>query len=685
MPRLPKLLSKALIAELELTPEGKAQIAKTNADNDRIWPEPELGDILTLKQRLENDRSRWAAKVQQVRVMRFNEDTTPPKWAQRLNLPDDRRIHTNLTGNEINRVVATMERNPPRVTISPASDSNPAIQRAEIQARWCQKLISAVESDPLTPVWAIGSDAAAETGLGGFEWYMTDAWDDVEELIAQVDPEAPDPDLMNQIDEAKKIAGIPFALRPLDSLSLLFEKDNYGVSRALIVERKHYAQVYQSVQAKLSTEEAEKLRLPPVGARAWPDTSRLIRYQYMGENRDYDVSPVEGDLVEVLRYYDRRWMVEVVAGRITESKEHRLPGIPVFPQLGKVTSSASTEYMVQGITFGITSLELALNDMFTFGADNIYTYGRPFPVVETSENGQNLLDKEGNPYPIQLNDPSKAPQLGPGQKIADAFNGFTGHIEAPFLSALQSYYERSGLNPIASGDSPGADPSGFALNTLNTGAQALYESMLDNKVKTQAAFCDFSRMAIKSTIGEKVYLSVPTADGQGVEYIAIGPDDIDKVPTVVYIDPKSDMQRLAIISMLSTAWQQKLIQKRTVQTLGFTGIIEDPDQEDRGIYLEALQEMSLPGMLQSIIAQVQADAMPEAAPAMAGPGAPGAPSPGAPQGPNGTGPQDLQQQGITPPRGVSVGNPAPKPAVAEANRGRAGQQPANQGVPVLGG
>lgn len=677
MPRLPKLLSRELEAELELTEDGRAELAQVKAENDRIWPEPELGDILTLKQRLEDDRASWATKVYDVRAARFNLDTTPEKWAKKLNLPQDRRFHTNNTGNEINRVVAMLGRNPPRVTISPASDSNVAIQRAEKQARWCQQLLNTIERNALLPVWARGDDAAAETGLGGFEWYMTDAWDEVEALIAQLDPEAPDPDLDKQIDEAKRIAGLPFAVRPLDPLSLLFDPED-PESPMLIVERKHYAQVYQRLQEKLSREKVEELRLPRPGMRAWPPEYGLVRYQYRGVEETYNVMPESGDLVEVIRYYDKRWLVEVVAGRIVDAEEHRLPGIPVFPQLGKVTSNANTEWMMQGVTFGMTSQELALNDLITLALDNQYTYGRPFPVITTSENGTNLLEKDGTPSIVRLDDPSRPPQLGPGQAIQDAFNNFQGNIEGSLIQQIQGYWQRSGLNDIAQGESPGADPSGFALNTLNAGAQALYESILDNKVRTIAGFCDYTRLAIKTTIGETVTLSVPTQDGKGVEYLALGPDDIDKVPTTVYIDPKSDLQRLSIISMLSTAWQQKLIQKRTVQTLGLTGIVEDADDEDRGILLDELKMMSLPMLLQSLVMQVQQDAFPELSAPPTPPGPPG----GSPQ--NGMGPQGLQQMGVTPPRPVSVGNPAPKPGVAQANRGRGGQQPPAQGVPALG-
>jgi hypothetical protein len=678
VPRLPKLLSRELEAELELTEDGKAEISALKADNDRIWPKPELGDILELKQQLEDDRTNWAAQVNNVRTARHLEDTTPEKWAKKLNLPEDRRFHSNNTGNEINRVVSMLGRNPARVTIPYTASTNVAIQRAEKQAQWAQAFLKAAERSARLPIWSRGDDAVVESGLGGFELYMTEAWEKVEKLIKERDPDVVDPDLDKQIDEALKTAGLPFAMRPIDSMALLVDPEDPD-SPVLIVERKRYRNVYRRLQSKLSADEVEKLKLPRPGQRSWPDHQRLVRYSYGDTEETYEAHTAgeAGNLVEVIRYYDARWYVEVVAGRITECSEHRWPGIPVFPQFGKVTSSANSEWMLQGIVFGMLSQELAINDLVTLGLDNQYTYGRPFPVVTTSENGSNLLDKDGQPSVIRLDDPSRPPQLGPGQDVKDAFGGFAGNIDPQLLQLIQSYWQMSGLNPIAQGESPGADPSGFALNTLNTGAQALYESILDNKVKTLGNIIDFVRLAIRDTIGETVYLSVETNDHKGIEYLGLGPDDIDESPATVYIDPKSDMQKLAIISMLSTANQQGYISRRPVQVLGLTGIVEDPDDEDKQITLDNAKAMMLPQIVQSVLMQVTQDAFPELA---AQP--PGAPPPGGPQA--GQSPDGLQQQGITPPRGTSVGNPAPKPGVAQANRGRAGQQPANQGVPALG-
>ena len=624
MARLPKPIPPALIAELELTEDGRVELAakrrERNAVLDRHWPEPTLGDIMELKDRLERERTGWSDEVALVRMMRFNNDQTPEKWAKKLNIPEERRFHSNRTANEINRVVGTMGRNPPKVTIRPAGDTQVSIQRAEKQSAWGGELLRYIERNSVYPVWSRGDDAAAETGLGGFEWYMTDRWQDVEELITSRDPEVDDPDLDKQIDEALRIAGCPFNIRPIDPLSLYFDIDEDGIATAIIYERKHYAQVYENLRDRLSSEELEEAQLPAPGARSWPARQFETSWTYLGAEQTKNFAPDAQGQVECIRYYDKRWFVEIVAGKVVESKEHKLPGVPVFPQFGKLTSNPSAAYMMQGITMGMISQELAINDLFTLALDNQMTYGRPFPVVTTSENGSSNIDQDGQPQVIHLDDPAHPPVLGPGQAVMDAFGAFRGNIDPQFVRAIDSYWQMSGQNPIAAGESPGSDPSGYAINSLTSGAQALYESMLDNKCQTLGRVVDFSRMAVRDTFQETVYLSVPALKGKGIEYIGLGPDDIDEVPTDVSVDPMSDTQRMAFTEWLAAGNNGKYISRRTVQQRGYGGVITDPDDEDKEILRDDIRQMLIPFMAQLIVQTVAQDAFPS----------PGAPPPGGP-------------------------------------------------------
>ena len=686
MARLPKPIPPQLVAELELTEDGRAELAvkrrERKAELDRLWPEPVLGDIMELKDRLERERTGWSDEVALVRMMRFNNDQTPKKWADKLNIPPERRFHSNRTANEINRVVGTMGRNPPKVTIRPASNTQVSIQRAEKQSAWGGELLRYIERNSVYPVWSRGDDAAAETGLGGFEWYMTDRWQDVERLIKDRDPEVDDPELDKRIDEELKLAGCPFNIRPVDALSLYFDVGEDGIETAIIYERKHYAIVYENIKKRLSSDELEKAQLPAPGARAWPARQFETSWTYLGAEQTKSFAPDAQGQVECIRYYDKRWFVEIVAGKVVESKEHKLPGVPIFPQFGKLTSNPSTAYMMQGITMGMVSQELAINDLFTLALDNQMTYGRPFPVVTTSENGSSNIDKDGQPQVIHLDDPSRPPMLGPGQTIVDAFGAFRGNIDMQFVQATDSYWQVSGQNPIAAGESPGSDPSGYAINSLTSGAQALYESMLDNKCQTLGRIIDFSRMAIRDRIHETVYLSVPALKGKGIEYIGIGPDDIDEVPSEVSVDPMSDTQRMAFTEWLASGNKGKYIARRTVQQRGYGGVITDPDDEDKELLRDDIRQMLIPFMTQVIVQTVAQDAFP----------APTAPAPGGPplSPPGGGGSMDmqgLQNMGALPADGATVG--AARESATQAQpvmpqNGRAGMPAQTGGTPLVG-
>lgn len=681
MPRLPKPINRQLRVELMQDDDGKRELARLERERkaflDKHWPEPGLGDIIQLQDRLESERSGWADYVAAVRRNRFNKDETPPKWAEKLNT--DRRFYTNVTANEINRVVGMMGRNAAKLSIAPAADTNVAVQRAEKQQRWGNELLRYTERVSGFPIWRRADDAAAENGLGGLVFFMTDAWEAVEKLIAERDPEIDDPELDKTIDDELRRMGCPWSLRVVDSLSLLIERDQFGISKALITERKQYQQIYESLRGRLSDDEFEEASLPAPGDRAWPQDVFTSGWSWMGADHTRTFGSSTEGWVETTLYLDRRWSAELVAGKIVECKEHKLPGVPVFPQYGMVTSSADSESMLQGIVnMGMLSQELTLNDLFTYITDIYMTYGRPFPVVETEVGGSQLFDEHGAPREtVDFSDPANAPQLGLGQHVVDAFAAFRSNVDPAFLQAVHSYWQMSGLNPIAQGDSPGSDPSGFAIGSLTSSAQALYEGMLDNKCDMLAAFVDFARMAVRDSIGETVYLSVPLTKGKGIEYIGLGPDDIDEVPSKASIDPMSDQQRLAITEWLITGMDKGLVDRRAVQTMGYGGVVNDPDDTDKQIILDRAQAMLLPVIVQSVTQQVIADAFPETMP----PGPSGAPPPGGPgmdiPGLSATGQGDITE----PAPGATVGTARSSPVQATDARARGGQQPANQGVP----
>jgi len=639
------------------------------------YPKPTLSDLLTMRTRLERHSAGWLKLVQRVRELRYHEDELPEKWANELGLDDEHRFRTNLTDNEISRVVALMTRNRPVVYVPPAGERTRAKERAQKQTRWGQELIAALERDSVLPIWDRADDAAVETSLGVYEFFLTDDYEDYADAAEGMTQ-------LKGADKAEAEAelramGLPFGLRTLDPTTVYWEP-GYGkrsCSAILIVERKDYKQVFGELADKLTQEQWAEAQLPPIGALGMPASGAWsVSVSGADSPMVYDATPDDDGQVEVHRYYDDYWIVEYVAGRLVQAEPHGFPGIPVFLQFGKVTSSSYRGQMLRGVSFGMLEHETVLNDLLTLWEDNQFSYGRPFPVVETSEGGSALTEKDGTPQVIHLDDPHRPPQLGPGQKMADAFGQFRGTIDPQFVSLLNNYFHMSGLNPIAQGESPGADTSGFALNTQQSAATALYVQLLKNKQRTMGEIIDFARQVVK-VCGFGVTVASGGENGSPIEYVTLGPDDVDSVPARVNIDPLSDAQRLAITQWAVTGNEKGFIQRSTVQRVAYGSVIDDVDAEDDGIIKDGAKRLLIPMLVQAVAQRVIGQAFPElAAPPAAPPGAPGAgPDPNAPPAPSTIGTDAAAASRVTP-GGQS-------PAQGMAARSRGGQQPTNQPPP----
>lgn len=645
------------------------------------YPEPSLGDLLTMRDRIARHSQGWLRLVNRVRELRYHQDVLPEKWAQELSLDEEHRFRTNLTDNEISRVVALMTRNRPKVYIPPAGTKTQAQKRSQKQTRWGQELIEALERQSVLPIWDRGDDSAVETALGVYEFFLTDDFEEYADR-AETMKGLTGADRA-EAEAALRAYGLPFGIRALDPTTVYWEP-SYGkrsCGRILIVEKKDYRQVFGELADKLTDEQWNEAQLPPIAALGMPDASVWnVRYESGDDPAVYAAVPDDGQ-VEVIRYYDEHWIVEAVAGRIVQAEPHGFPGVPVFLQFGKVTSSSFVGNMLRGVTFGMLEHETALNDILTLWEDNHFAYDRPFPAVETSENGSPLTNADGTPQVIHLDDPHKPPQLGPGQKIVDAFGGFRGQMDPQFITMLNSYFHMSGLNPIAQGESPGADTSGFALNTQQSAATALYVQLLKNKQRTMGEIIDFCRTVVRDVLGFGVTVASGGEDGRPIEYVTLEPEDVDDVPTRVNIDPLSDAQRMAITQWAQVGNERGYISRRTVQRVGYGSVIDDLDAEDDAIVKDGAKRELIPVLVQAVVQRVVAKAFPElnAAPPEVPPGATGAESgvPGmTPPQPSTIGREGARASQVS--RGAGGGGQSPAQGMAARSRG--GQQPVQQGI-----
>lgn len=593
---LPHDIKPELRKELEGTPE-LAQMERENARHlDAVYPEPTQTEIINLYDEMRSEWHEYQERVREERAIRYLQDDTPEKLKRKLQY--GRRIHSRLSHNEIMRVVAMATRNRPRVHIPAAGKTEKARKRATLQERWCDQLLPYIERRAKRPIWRTGADYQAGDGFGAFMVYMSDAYDRVADQLERqqiidvdgTEREETDKEFMDRTEELLQRAGPPFGVRVIDPLSLYVREDEEGPYRAIVWERKVREQQYSALIERIGVEEFEKRGLPPVGTGGRPE------YSHNSEHEDSIA-----DYVDCLQYWDRRWYAYIIDGRLVEGPvEHGLPGVPIFTIEGMTTGSPNLAERLQGITWGMGDLETALNDLLTLEHDNATTYGRPRVAIQTPPDGNLLKDRNDQPRVLDFDQPGVV-QLNPGQQIVDAFAGFRPQTTTHIQEMLLRLWQRSGLNPIAQGESPGADPAGYTVNSLQGAAQANYEILLDNIARAWAGVCDFIRMMIRDTIRDRVYLSVPMQDTTkgGTEWLGLGPDDIDETPTEVIIDPLSDANRMQLFKMWQEANANGYAPRRVVQEALPGG--DDPEAWDNEIVLESAEQQLFPMAIEEAI------------------------------------------------------------------------------------
>lgn len=639
--------SSTLERELADEPELLAEYEREN--KQRIpadYPEPDLSSLEALKDDLQTVFGRFHEVVHSERTRRYEQDTLPEKWQK--NLQDGRRFFTRLTHNELLRVVAQQCRNMPKVQIMSVGDTENGRNAAQKEQRWWQQWLRKTLQD-LRWRWV---DAQNETGMGIYEFYVTSAYDDLD--LEQKEDEG-DRDYNKRTEKLLVGAKSPFGLRLVDPLSFLFDMDEDGICAVMIVEEKPRGRA-KGKRSRMGEEPP-----PAAGVPGRPQHQRTTQQDALR------------DTVETYRYYDQYWYAYVVDGKVEECAPHGLPGIPVFVGSGMRTSSPNMAEGYQGICWGMGSMELAMNDLLTLAQDVQFTYSRPKWVIEQPNmEGGIMRAEDGQPKTLDLTQ-AGVPQLEPGQKLTNALNGFEPFLQHPVLQTIMQLWQRSGLNPVAQGESPGADTAGYTVNSLQGAAQSVYERNLDSEASVLEQVVDFGRQVVKDTIRERVYQAVPMAGRKkGSEFLPYGPDDVTEAPSVITIDPMSDVNRQAVRSSLMEGNERGFVPRRIVQMDGFGA--QDPDEWDDELIIDKTKEKLLDRMVDSALARVDLADKAEEQAAMAG----------APQVPPGMGggqpgmpgmPADPMNTGAPQPPSVGAGMAAASQGQAFADGAAAGGVP----------
>ena len=549
--RVPRPLSPAERKELEASdPDLLKQLdAKRKALLDSIWPEPTVGEVQNWVEKKKTDQNAVNAKVEYHRGIRFERDMTPEKWQKKLT--DGRRVRTRWAHNEIRRVAAIQLRNGYRVKVPPKSSSATDRKRATNQERWLNALLPALERSHRSRfLRQTFVKRQVADGMGIWEFYLTEAYDDID--FDQREGEATSA-YNKRIEEAIKQAGLPFGIRPLDRTTIVYEEDENGFSRFGIIEKKPKKSVLESAARKMTSDERREAEAPDPGMSGVPAhafaSSGSAESRFDLSSFSASLSGIKSDYVETIRYYDPRWTAYIVEGHIVgEVEEHGLPDIPIFIAPADVTGSPFDVEAYEGVTWGPADLEVMANDLLTFEMDRLIKFGEPKLVAE-ADLGSPVAVNNTNPPPLNFGESGNdIPQLVPGQRIVDVTKDFRLESQRPMVGFLMGLLQQNGLNPIAQGQSPGADAAGYTVNNLMGAATAPYYPAMENEANCWAEVCDFTRLVIRDTIGERCYLSAPMADDKagGTEWLGLDPDDIDETPAEVTIDPLNETSRIPI-------------------------------------------------------------------------------------------------------------------------------------------
>lgn len=583
---------------------------KKREEADKIrYPEPTLGDLQRGVEGLRAAWEPWVQKADEFEKVRFLRDEMPEKYKRQLE--GEVRIRSRLSHNEILRVVSMLTRNGYKVDSPSSGTSGPAQASATKRKRWGKEFFPSMERKARSPLRRIILDSATSIGMGAWELYRTEAYHGLDDETLEVKDGETEEEYEQRTDGQLKEQGCPYGLRAITGKALKYLPDEDGLCKAVIIEWKAYRQVYADALENLSAEKLEELRMPKPGDQGWTNSVSAWGQNYI------DGTGSE-PLVETWRYYDRRWFVYVVAGRIVEGPVlHHWGRVPIFPVEGIVTSSSLIAERIQGITYGMIDLETALNDQLTYAHDTTITYGKPKPVVEIMPGGSQMLDRQKNPVRIDLTS-AGAPQLPVGAHIVDAYREFQPKLTELFTGTLLNLWQRSGINPVAQGASPGADPAGYTVNTLITAANDLYQTILENDARAAGEVLDTVMADIRDNYGDQAFLpSEGSGEARGtVEFLGLGPKDISKAPMRVTIDPSSEQNRMARVQQLTDGWKSGVVPRQVLQIDGYGA--ESTEDWDDLIVEEQVEQRLTPMLVDLAFQEIMRGVAPQAFQSMYG-------------------------------------------------------------------
>lgn len=645
----------AMLDDYSSLPESDESEADENPFGhlEKYYPKPTVSDIRALRDWLQEfyrplheghqlyaaNKNREGARytgLTGLRKLRYGQDTTSEKLYRRLS--NDVRVRSMQSHNLIFKVRSLLSRNPMQVSVPAESGSGPAIDRATKETRWANELQKAFARRGTFNPFQESDDAQCEA-FGGWVFFLRDAWDTIDMEPGEGDEDEsgkPTKGYEERIGKEKRERGLPFGIRALDPLSTLIDptEDGEGINAVIIVERKRARPLLEKLRSK-GEDIAERVKAGAFGGSG------------------FDPNSVDGEF-ETIQYFDPCWYAYIVEGTEVEVTKHGLPGVPVFPAWGFITSARNMGDKFQGVSYALQMTEAIANDVLTQEVDSRLTYNR-VKLIGEAEAGVNEPDEEV----LDIQGPD-AKLLPPGYALKDAFAGFRSSAVDPAIQTMLGLGAQQSAPSVMSGQSPSGDASGYSLNLLTQNAIGPYSPLLDNKATAWGNLVDFIRKTVKYTLRESVPLPIAHTGENGettVEWLELAPDDISDIPCIVSVDPTSDLEKIAISKWLLEGVNGGYVPPRILQEQGYGS--KDASAWDEEIIRAQAKRMYGQSLVQlayqELMQEIQATQEP---PAVSGP--------------------DAQQMAETDnPTGLPR-EARPSTVGAQGNAGTAGQMPAGQ-------
>lgn len=455
--------------------------------------------------------------VRGTRAVRYGEDAIPEKIRSKFK-QKTLHVRTQHTDHETTNVVNAIMQNPPEFYIPSLDENDQERANATKELQFVDSVFDHIEEYRGEAVRLRALDNAMEGGVGAVVFYEPEEYEGL--------PKPP-----------------PIAYRSIDSLALFLDWADPEHPIAIIEERK---------------------------PKRHPDTEKVpISRNATGYPKD-DPN-VQGDVVNTIHYFDRIWEVFIVEGA-TEPliRRHGFPHIPVVPLICMETGATVPHQRHRGAAKGFAPVERALNLIVTQGVDNGLTFSTPKAVMTADDVDKAAPPEAGEKVEMDWST-DDIPYAKPGWTPVNLTEHLRPAFDAQLASVLAGIVGAQQMSPVLTGEAPGADTPGYAINALQAGGTLPYLAGFRGYGRFMAKCANFVRRHLeKHDLNMTLNVnSEPGEERSGRERITFGATDVGPADFEVDIDTVAPHNRPAIAAHLGNGHAQGLVPDDVVQRRGY--------------------------------------------------------------------------------------------------------------------